>query len=133
MRFIWIDQAIVIAAHDMQLAEHGGLPGIRDEGLLESALGRPRHLETYDDKAGIPELAAAYGFGLARNHPFLDGNKRTALVTTELFIKLNGWTLTADNAACVLAILAIASGSWSESDFAAWLRQNTTETQGPDL
>lgn len=127
MAYIWIEESIALAVHDMQLAEHGGFSGIRDQSLLQSALGRARHVEAYDDKADIAALAAAYGFGIARNHPFGDGNKRTALVVTELFIRLNGYRLIVDNAACVIAILHVAEGSWSEDEFASWLRQNVKE------
>jgi len=127
MGYIWIEEAIVLAVHDMQLAEHGGLAGTRDQGLLQSALNRARHIEIYNDKADIPLLAAAYGFGIARSHPFSDGNKRTALVVTELFIKLNGFVLTADNAACVIAMISVADGAWSEDEFAVWLRKNSKE------
>jgi len=124
MSSIWIEETVVLAVHDMQLAEHGGLSGVRDEGLLQSALARPRNLEAYGENAGIPALAAAYGFRIACNHPFMDGNKRTALVVTELFIKMNGYILVAGNVACVLAMLGLANGATSEQDFAAWLRAN---------
>ena len=96
MDFIWIETSVVRAIHDAQLAEHGGLAGVRDEGLLESALARPQNLLAY----GMPDVAdcaAAYGFGIARNHPFSDGNKRTAFVCTELFLALNGYGLTAND------------------------------------
>jgi death-on-curing protein len=120
-RWIWLDPAVLRAVHEEQLAEHGGASGTRDAGLFESALARPENLAAY----GAPDvaaLAAAYGWGLARNHPFVDGNKRTAFVATELFLALNGFELTADDAACVLNMLSVASGDMSEDDFAAWIR-----------
>ena len=121
MSFVWIEDAVVGAIHDAQLAEHGGLVGIRDSGLLESALARPRNLFAYASQ-DIVDCAAAYGFGIARNHPFIDGNKRTAFVCTELFFALNGYDLMADDLACVKAMLALAAGELAEAEFAAWLR-----------
>lgn len=120
-RWVWLDPAVLRAVHEEQLAEHGGASGTRDAGLFESALARPENLAAY----GPPDaaaLAAAYGWGLARNHPFVDGNKRTAFVATELFLMLNGFELAADDAACVLTMLSVASGDMSEDAFAAWIR-----------
>ena len=119
----WVDRRVVLAIHDEQVAEHGGQPGIRDAGLLESALARPQNAAAYADP-DIPALAAAYAFGIARNHPFLDGNKRTALVVSELFLDLNGWRLEADDAACVLAFVALAAGELEEPALAEWFRTN---------
>ena len=122
--WVWIDPSVIHAVHDEQLGEHGGSAGLRDAGLLESALARPMQLAAY----GQPDtaaLAAAYGFGLAKNHPFVDGNKRTAFVAVELFLALNGWTLGADDADCVMAMLRLASGEWGEAQFADWLRANS--------
>ena len=119
--FIWIQEAVVWAVHDMQLAEHGGASGVRGAGLLQSALERPVNLAAY----GTPDLAdcaAAYGYGISRNQPFIDGNKRTALVCTELFLTLNGQSLTADDLACVKIMLKVAAGDIEEPAFAAWLR-----------
>jgi death on curing protein len=116
-----MDPSVVRAVHDEQLAEHGGAPGTRDEGLLESALARPRHLAAYEEPDAAA-LAAAYGYGIARNHTFVDGNKRTAFVAVELFLAINGLELAADDAACVLTMLAVAAGDLSEDDFAAWIR-----------
>lgn len=121
----WIEEAVVWAVHEAQLAEHGGLAGVRDAGLLASALARPRNLAAYGD-ADAPALAAAYGFGIARNHPFIDGNKRTAFVCAELFLALNGYSLAADDANCVATMLALAGGDLAEPDFAAWLRRHAT-------
>lgn len=117
----WIDRAVLIAVHEIQLAEHGGGAGLRDAALLESALARPLNLAA----CGEPDaaaLAAAYGYGIARNHAFIDGNKRTAWVAAELFLRLNGWQLVSTDADCVFTMLAVAAGELSESEFAAWLR-----------
>ena len=119
--WVWIDPAVVLAVHEEQLAEHGGAAGVRDAGLLESALARPRNLAQYGEP-DLCELAAAYAFGLARNHPFIDGNKRSAFVATELFLVINGWQLVASDADCVLIMLSLASGEIDEPTFAAWLR-----------
>ncbi|MCI1192390.1 type II toxin-antitoxin system death-on-curing family toxin [Calidifontimicrobium sp. SYSU G02091] len=119
--WVWLDPAVVCAVHEEQLAEHGGAPGTRDAGLLESALARPHHLAAYGEPDAAA-LAAAYGYGIARNHPFVDGNKRTAFVAVELFLALNGIELTADDAGCVLTMLAVAAGDLAEDDFAAWIR-----------
>ena len=119
--WVWINPAVLHAVHDEQLAEHGGAAGTRDITLFESALARPQHLAHYGEP-DVAALAASYGFGIARNHPFVDGNKRTAFVAMELFLGLNGQWLTADDADCVLAMLALASGDLSEEAFAAWIR-----------
>ena len=119
----WILESVAHAIHDAQLAEHGGLAGTRDVTLLQSALTRPQNLAAYEDP-GIHELAAAYGYGISRNHPFNDGNKRTAFVVVELFLVLNGYELTADDSACVLTILDVASGTITEEAFASWLKEN---------
>jgi death-on-curing protein len=121
--WIWIQRRVIIAAHDEQLAEHGGASGIRDVGLLESALARAENLAAYGDP-DVAALAAAYGFGIARNHPFIDGNKRAALIATELFLVLNGYELVVGDAECVLTILSLAAGELDEAEFAAWLRQH---------
>jgi len=125
-QWTWIEESVVWAVHEAQLAEHGGSAGVRDPGLLASALARPLNLAAYDDNADAAALAAAYGFGIARNHPFIDGNKRTAFVCTELFLALNGHQLQAEDANCVSTMLALAAGDLPESEFAAWLRTNTT-------
>jgi death on curing protein len=120
----WLDVRVMRAVHEEQLAEHGGAPGLRDEGLLESALARPRHLATYGEPDAA-ELAAGYGVGLAKNHPFVDGNKRTAFVAVELFLELDGFELTADDVSCTLTLLAVAAGRMDETAFARWLRQHS--------
>ena len=116
MSFVWIEESVVWAIHEAQLAEHGGSVGVRDAGLLASAMGRPINLAAY----GTPDVAAcaaAYGYGIARNHPFIDGNKRTAFVCTELFLGLNGYALSANDVDCVMTMLAVAAGEMEESTF----------------
>jgi death-on-curing protein len=118
---VWVEKLLVLAIHDRQLAEHGGTGGVRDEGLLESALAR----HAYGDPApDLSDLAAALAYGLARNHPFLDGNKRTAAVACETFLELNGAVLEADDLELYPVYLALAEGKLSERDFAAWLREH---------
>lgn len=120
---IWPEKLLVLAIHDRQVAEHGGLAGLRDEGLLESALARPQQLYAYGDPPpDLADLAASLAFGIARNHPFLDGNKRTAHVTYRTFLELNGAELQASDEEKYVAILALAEGKLPERDFAAWLR-----------
>ena len=122
--WIWIERAVILAIHDMQLAEHGGGSGIRDDKLLSSALARPVNLASYGNP-DVPALAAAYGYGISRTHAFIDGNKRTGFVAAELFLRLNGYQLAADDADCVLTMLAVAAGDLSEDAFADWLRQHS--------
>lgn len=126
---IWISIDLALAIHKRQLAEHGGLDGVRDPGLLDSALARPRHLFAYNDPTpSLTELAASYAFGIARNHPFIEGNKRTAAVACELFLALNDITITADDVAMYPIFLGLAEGSVSEAEFAKWLEENTRRT-----
>ena len=125
----WIDRAVLIAVHEMQLAEHGGGAGLRDAALLESALAKPLNLASYGEPDAAA-LAAAYGYGIARNHAFIDGNKRTALVAAELFFKLNGWQLVVTDAECVFTMLAVATGDLTEEEFAAWLRTHAAPRSG---
>ena len=120
----WLALEVVVAIHEAQLAEHGGSEGTRDAGLLESALARPHNLLAYGNP-DIADLAAAYGFGVARNHPFVDGNKRTAFVTVELFLRLNAYPFDANDPACVLTMLAVAAGDIDEAAFAAWVREHS--------
>lgn len=120
-RWVWIEESVAWAVHEAQLSEHGGSAGIRDAGLLKSALARPQNLAAYG-APDVAELAASYGYGVARNHPFIDGNKRTAFVCVELFLVLNGYALGATDADCVTTMLALAAGDLAEADFAAWLR-----------
>lgn len=111
-----------MAAHAEQLAEHGGDVGIRDQGLLDSAIARPVNLSGYGEP-DVADLAAAYAFGIAQNHPFVDGNKRTAAVMSEAFLMLNGYELTATDAELVVAFVALAGGDLSEVEMADWFRQ----------
>lgn len=124
--WIWIAVDMAVAAHAEQLAEHGGGEGLRDMRLLESAMARPQNLASYD-KADIADLAAAYAFGIARNHPFVDGIKRTAAVVSETFLVMNGWSLAASDAELVVAFLALAAGELSEEEMADWFRTNIRE------
>ena len=124
--WFWLDRAVILAIHVMQLAEHGGGAGVRDAGLLDSALGKPLHLQAYGEPPpDAAALAASYGYRISRNHPFIDGNKRTGFVAAELFLRLNGLALHADDASCVLTMLAVAAGDMPEEEFAAWLRAHT--------
>ncbi|MDQ3438795.1 MAG: type II toxin-antitoxin system death-on-curing family toxin [Planctomycetota bacterium] len=119
---VWIGQALVLAIHKRQLAEHGGLDGVRDPGLLESALARPRHLFAYNDPTpALPALAASYAFGIARNHPFIDGNKRTAAVVGETFLELNGMSIDASDAEMYPIFLHLAAGRLTEEQLTSWL------------
>lgn len=122
---IWIERPLAIAIHERQLAEHGGSLGVRDDNLLDSALARPQQLHAYGDPP--PDLAgpaASLAFGLARNHPFVDGNKRTAHVCYRVFLALNGVDLDASDEDKYVTMIALAEGSLSEADFATWLRQH---------
>lgn len=119
--WVWIDIEVALVAHEEQLAEHGGAAGIRDRSMLESALARPHNLIAYGEP-DVADLTASYAFGIARNHPFADGNKRTALVVSETFLMLNGYTLTATDAEVVVAFLALAAGELSVDELADWFR-----------
>ena len=122
-RWRWLDAGAVAAIHDAQLAEHGGRAGVRDGSLLDSALARARNRAAYAE-FDIADLAAAYGWGIAHDHPFVDGNKRTAFVAVELFLMLNGFALTAGDSDCVIVMLSMAAGDIDESGFAAWIREH---------
>ena len=122
----WITPDITLALHDRQLAEDGGQAGLRDESLLLSALARPQQLLAYGDPSpDLCAMAAAYAYGIAKNHPFLDGNKRTAFVVYRLFLKWNGIELKAEKSERYATMLALAAGELTEEDFADWLRENT--------
>jgi death on curing protein len=121
---VWIDRTVIIAVHDRLLAAHGGLAGIRDEALLESALARPRHLAA-DGNPDLCALAATYAFGIARNHPFVDGNKRTAFLAAYVFLARNGRRLTAPEDAATWTMMALAAGDLDEDGLADWLREST--------
>lgn len=128
---LWIERALALAIHDRQLAEHGGSSGVRDEALLESALARPQQLFAYGDPPpDLADLAASLAFGLARNHPFVDGNKRTSAVACEVFIVLNGGTLEADDLELYPQYIGLAEGSIGENEFAVWLRQHIVARAG---
>jgi death on curing protein len=122
----WLAPALVTAIHDEAIYEFGGLSGIRDTGLLESALDRPRNRRAYQPKATVFELAASLCFGLAKNHPFVDGNKRTALLAARAFLFVNGYLLEPAEEDEVLTIVAVAKGSVSEQQLAEWMQRNST-------
>jgi death on curing protein len=124
--WVRIDADILYAVHEEQLAEHGGGTGVRDAGLFESALARPQNLALYENP-DVFDLAASYGLGIARNHPSIDGNKRTAFVAVELFLDLNGVELIADDVGCVMTMLAVATGEMDEPSFAEWIRRHSAK------
>lgn len=115
---------MVVIIHHEQLSEHGGLPGLRDESALESALGRPRNKFGYEEDVDLADLAAAYAFGIARNHPFNDGNKRVALAVMLLFLERNGQTLDAPAPEMLATVLSLAAGELTESKLATWIRSH---------
>jgi death on curing protein len=117
----WLGRLVVAEAHFRQIREHGGAYGLRDENALESALGRPQQRWHYQPNSPLSELAAAYAYGLARNHPFVDGNKRVALVVMVAFLERNGVELTATNPEALSVMLALAAGDVTEDDLAAWI------------
>ena len=124
----FLDRDIILAIHEEQLAQHGGRVGIRDEGLLESALTRPVSRAAYDPATDIATFAAAYAFGLAKNHPFLDGNKRSAYVAMELFLLDNGFALLSSDEDSLLTMLKLAAGEMGEEEYAAWIRDKIVGT-----
>jgi len=128
-QWIWVTLDVAIAAHREQLAEHGGGDGVRDMSLLESAMARPQNVAAYGDP-DVAELAASYAFGIARNHPFVDGNKRTAAVVSETFLMLNGHELTASDAELVITFLALAAGEMPEEELAQWFREHIAAVDG---
>ena len=121
---VWVLKRTVLAIHNMQLAEHGGSTGIRNEGLLDSALGKPHNVFAYIEDVDIFRLAASYAFGIAKNHPFIDGNKRTALAVSVTFLDLNGWDVIAPKKDEYFTFLHLADGSLSEEELAAWFRSH---------
>ncbi len=125
MEPIWVQQRVVIAAHEESLAEHGGPSGIRDLGMLESALARPKNLFAYSEtEPSLEQMAAAYAFGITANHPFVDGNKRTAFITSITFLRLNGIRIAADKAETYLTFYGLAEGSITEEQLADWFVLN---------
>ena len=130
MKWRWISKSALLLLHDESLAEHGGGTGLRDEGLLDSALARPENVLAYAGPDATPDLAtlaASYAIGLAKNHPFVDGNKRAAFLATGLFFYLNGYRLDVSQAEATLTVLAVASSDISEEEFASWLRAHTAQ------
>jgi len=123
--WVWVDIAVALAAHGEQLAEHGGAAGVRDMSMLESAMARPLNLIAYGEP-DIADLAASYAFGIARNHPFVDGNKRTALVVSETFLALNGHVLDCDDVELVTTFLALAADELTVESLSAWFRGHVT-------
>ena len=126
MSWRWVDRRALLLLHAESLAEHGGGEGLRDEGLLESALARPENLAAYG-KPDAADLAASYGLGLAKNHPFIDGNKRAAFLAVGLFLYLNGYRLQATQADATLTMLAVAGSEITEAEFAAWIREHAAK------
>ena len=123
---IWLDSQDLYVLHNQLLARFGGLEGIRDEGLLESALYRPVQKFQYEPNSTLPELAASYSYGIARNHPFFDGNKRSALLAAIVFLEINGMKFNATEEEAVLETLALAAGERTEEEYAFWLTKNST-------
>ncbi len=120
----FVDATLALAIHEQTLIQHGGSRGVRDEALLASALARPRQIAGYDDGADVVRLAAALTFGIVRNHPFVDGNKRTGFIVGVLFLELNGWRFTASEEAAASAMIALADGGLDEAGYADFLRRN---------
>jgi death-on-curing protein len=120
---IWISRELILAVHDEQLAQHGGAGGVRDLGMLESALARPLNRASYGDP-NVPELAALYAAAIVRNHPFIDGNKRTGYVALELCLKLNGFTFPVSDAEAAVVMLQLAASDISEDEFTSWVRNH---------
>lgn len=125
----WLSRTVVDAIHDDQVRQHGGLAGIRDEGAIESALARPKHLQSYADDPDAAQLAATYGAGLARNHGYRDGNKRTAFLVMYVFLRRNGFRIDAEQTAVVALMRAVAQGDCPEDELAAWLRAHTVPAE----
>lgn len=122
---VWIDAEVLLLLHRAALAEHGGLDGVRDRGLLESALSRPLNLHACEGEADLCRLAASYASGIVRNHPFADGNKRAAFLAAVVFLEINGMVPELDEGQAIAAVLDLAAGDLPEEGFAAWLRDNT--------
>ena len=125
----WISRRALLYLHSASLATFGGSTGIRDEGLLDSALARPQNRFLYAPDSDLFELAASYGFGIAKNHPFIDGNKRAAFHSVGLFLSINGYELIADQLDAIQTMLSLAAGELSEEEFAVWIRNHTKSTK----
>jgi death-on-curing protein len=123
----WIGKKALLLLHEESLAEFGGARGLRDEGLLESALARPLNVHAYNNAATVAELAASYGYGIAKNHAFVDGNKRAAFLCIGLFLAVNGYRLTAPQLDAIETMLALAAGTLTEPELAVWISQNSNE------
>ena len=132
MNWRWLNRRLVDAIHLRLLQRHGGAHGIRDAALLESALARPQNLAAYGEPT-VFDLAASVAFGIARNHPFIDGNKRTAFLASVLFLRMNGQEFNAEQAEAALIFLRLAAGELSETELAEWLRQNSSPSAGPSV
>ena len=126
MKWRWVKDEVLLAVHDEQLAEHGGAGGVRDSGLLDSALARPKNLAAYE-KPSVFDLAAAYAMGIIHNHPFVDGNKRTGFLAAYIFLALNGWELGAPEAAAAAVVLDLAAGKMDEGQCSIWLKENSVQ------
>lgn len=126
----WVDRRALLLLQGETLAEHGGLPGLRDPGALDASLARPQHLHAYEPESDLARLVAAYGFGIARNHPFNDGNKRAAFLSVGLFLECNGHQLTADPIEAIAVILRLAEGKLTELELAEWIRKNMSGSSG---
>ncbi|RRJ94705.1 type II toxin-antitoxin system death-on-curing family toxin [Opitutaceae bacterium TAV4] len=127
---VWVLREVILALHEKSLAVDGGIAGIRDEGMFDSALSRPENLFAYD-KPTLFEMAAAYAYGIAKNHPFLDGNKRTAFITAIVFLEVNGHTFVATEADAALRTLALAASEMTEQAYALWLEANSHRASRP--
>ncbi len=123
---VWLLRSAVLAVHRLMIARFGGADGIRDEGLLDSALARPRNIFEYEDGNALPRLAAAYAAGIVQNHPFVDGNKRTAFMAAYMFLGRNGLKIISDEVSATTMTLSLASSDIDEAAYAIWLEQNTT-------
>jgi death-on-curing protein len=125
----WLERRALILLHGETLAEHGGLPGLRDEGALDASLARPQHLHAYEPGSDLARLAAAYAFGIVRNHPFNDGNKRAGFLALGLFLGRNNQEFKADPLEAIAVILRLAEGKLAESELAGWIRRNMTSVK----
>lgn len=132
-KLLWIEERDALALHGRLLGLDGGAAGVRDEGLLESALARPQQLHAYGERPDIVQLATAYMAGIVRNHPFIDGNKRTGFVIGVLFLEMNGYRLTASEEDATQAVLGLAAGTLDETAFAAWMRANVKRQRRPEI
>jgi death on curing protein len=130
--FVWLDEPEALAVHESLLVLHGGAGGVRDAALLASALARPRQVAAYRDDADLIDLAAAYTVGIVRNHPFIDGNKRTGFVLGVLFLELNGGRFVAEEAAATQAVMRLADGTLDEAGYIAFLRANVTPPEATE-